>query len=156
MEIPDFNRNTFLPPGIYTLTWTEVCERFGWNLHRKKLLEGLKRGLEDLKACGCLKVYLDGSFISQRDRPKDFDICYEEEGMDFEKLSDEYEELTVFKNKRKLQKSKYGGEFLRANDEACGNLTFKDFFQLIKDPVDPDTINFYHKKGIISINLETL
>ena len=41
------------------------------------------------------------------------------------------------------------------NDE-WNNINFLDFFQLIKDPVDPNAINVAEQKGIISISLDSL
>jgi len=156
VKLPEFNRNEFLNPGIYKLTWTEVCEYLGWNYKRKSLLQGLREGLEALKECGCKKVYLDGSFVSKRDRPKDFDVCFEEDGVDFDKLKANFEALTIFTNGRQQQKRIYKGEFVPASTEVSGSLTFKDLFQLIKDPVDSSYINTHSQKGIISINLDSL
>lgn len=150
-----FENNTYLAPGIYSLDWKEVCDDLGWNDYRRNLLDGLKRGLEALKDCGCKKAYLDGSFVSQKDRPGDFDVCYEEAGMDFAKLKRDYTVLTIFSNKRDLQKRTYRGEFFMANDEADTGIKYFDFFQLIKDPTDPLT-SLKERKGIIEINLDTL
>lgn len=36
-------------------------ERFGWNVWRRRLLDGLKEGLAVLAATGCRTVWLNGS-----------------------------------------------------------------------------------------------
>lgn len=147
-----FELNNYLAPGIYSLSWSEISNELGWNVYRKTLIDGLKNGLIALKNCGCKMAYIDGSFVSQKARPGDFDVCYEESGMDFAKLKKDYEPLTIFANMRELQKTIYKGEFFRANDLAdlLTGVNFRTFFQQIKYsfPVE--------YKGIISINLDTL
>jgi hypothetical protein len=41
------------------------------------LLEGLEEALELMAACGVARVYLDGSFVTDKDRPNDIDGCYD-------------------------------------------------------------------------------
>ncbi|MGH3472181.1 MAG: DUF6932 family protein, partial [Nocardioidaceae bacterium] len=45
-------------------SWEEVVERFGWNRHRRRLLDGVADGLAILVAAGCKRVWLNGSFVS--------------------------------------------------------------------------------------------
>ena len=74
--IPLFRRNGTLPPGVHWATWEEVVERFGGNAHRQSLLAGLKQALENLKQAGCRDFYLDGSFVTDKLEPEDFDGCF--------------------------------------------------------------------------------
>ena len=118
MNILKFEPNNYLAPGVYALKWSEIINELGWNVYRRTLIDGLKKGLTALKDCGCKQAYIDGSFVSQKARPGDFDVCYEELGMDFIKLKREHAPLTIFANMRELQKNIYKGEFFRANDLA--------------------------------------
>ena len=38
--------------------------------------------MENLKNAGCLTVYLNGSFVTNKEVPNDFDACWEEDGVD--------------------------------------------------------------------------
>lgn len=81
--IPEFDTLTDnLPPGIYPATIEEFEERFVINNQREMLYEGLKRLMEDLKAIGCKTIYVDGSFVTMKIRPKDIDVCWENTGID--------------------------------------------------------------------------
>jgi len=54
VPIPPFDPVTgLLPPGEHVASWDEVRERFGWNLLRRRLLDGLQQGLVALGASGC-------------------------------------------------------------------------------------------------------
>jgi len=71
-----------LEPGIYPMTWEEFKEKFGYNEYRAWLLEGLEWAIADLKKIGCKAIFVDGSFITKKILPGDFDLCWEEEGVD--------------------------------------------------------------------------
>jgi len=44
VPIPPFDPVTgLLPPGEHVASWDEVRERFGWNLLRRRLLDGLQQ-----------------------------------------------------------------------------------------------------------------
>ena len=45
-------------------------------------MTGLKAAMVSLKDAGCKTVYVDGSFVTGKERPGDFDACWEEEGVD--------------------------------------------------------------------------
>ena len=74
--IPNFEEETGkLPPGVHAANWGEIVERFGTTAKRSDLLEGLRAALGSLKAAGCRRVYLNGSFVTQKIQPSDFDGC---------------------------------------------------------------------------------
>jgi hypothetical protein len=50
------------------------------------LLIGLREALARLKAAGCRLVYLDGSFVTSKPQPEDFDACWGVTGVDVESL----------------------------------------------------------------------
>lgn len=75
--IPDFTAQGMLPPGIHRATLEEVRDKLGWGLRRRDLLNRLQAGLARMKGCGIDRVYLDGSFVTDKDRPGDIDCCYD-------------------------------------------------------------------------------
>lgn len=66
-----------MPPGIYETDFEELKEKMGWSRRRLALLEGLQRAVELMAASGVTRVYLDGSFVTDKDRPNDIDGCYD-------------------------------------------------------------------------------
>ena len=80
--IPPFDERGYLPQGIYEPTWDEFWERFGTNNYRKQLLTGLRLALGNLKLAGCRRVYIGGSFITDKERPNDYDGCFDIFGID--------------------------------------------------------------------------
>lgn len=132
-----------LPPGVHDATWSEFVARYGYNPHRLTLLAGLKAALDVLRVAGCRRAYIDGSFVTERDIPGDFDGCWEVAEVDPNLLDPV---LLSFANLRVAQKAKYGGEFFlaRAVADSRGTL-FIDFFQRDRKSGQP--------KGIISVDL---
>src|SRR5919206_1257162 len=92
-----------LPPGIHDASWDEVVARYATTHHRRTLLAGLRLALENLRTAGCRRAYLDGSFISNKRVPGDFDGCWETAGVDFS-LVDPV--LLQFDDRRRAQKAK--------------------------------------------------
>ena len=75
--IPAFDSRGLLPEGIHDATWLEVEQRFGFTPRRELLLQGLYRGLLSLKMAGCKTAFLDGSLVTQKPYPADFDVCWD-------------------------------------------------------------------------------
>ena len=102
-----------LPPGEHLAEWVDVVERFGTTPWRRQLLEGLARALRDLRAAGCKRAYINGSFITTKEHPGDFDACWDLDGVDFDVID---EVLLTFDAGRRAQKAKYRDElFLDAH-----------------------------------------
>ena len=139
----DFESDGNLPPGVHWATWGEIFSTFGVTQWRRDLLRGLRAALEALQIAGCQRVYLDGSFVSSKTVPSDFDACWEEAGMDFTLLDPV---LLTFDADRATQKAKFGGELFPASVTADpGGKIFLDFFQTDKDTGQ--------RKGIIALDL---
>lgn len=121
---------------------------FGTNRLREKLLDGLYRAAQALKTAGCQTLYVDGSFVTIKDLPGDFDGCWDPVGVIAAKLDPV---LLDFSNGRLAQKVKYNGELfissLRAELQPP-HRTFLDFFQCDKQTGMP--------KGIIALDLRRL
>jgi hypothetical protein len=85
--IPEFESRTGnLPPGEHEATWEEFVERFGWNARRRQLLDGIAESLDLLKAAGCGKVWINGSFVTTKEQPGDFDAVWDPVDVDFDLL----------------------------------------------------------------------
>lgn len=83
--LPAFDPETGrLPEGEHEATWEELVERFGWNRRRRQLLDGLADALESLSDAGCRRVWLNGSFVTSKDEPGDFDACWDTTGVDLD------------------------------------------------------------------------
>lgn len=113
--MPPFLSSGLLPRGIHKAAWSEVKAVLGTTPTRKRLLVGLLEGLKALSGAGCTLAYIDGSFVTAKLEPGDFDVCYESSSMDFSLLDPV---LKDFSNRRAAQKAKYGGEFFEAEAEA--------------------------------------
>jgi predicted nucleotidyltransferase len=76
--LPEFDKNGNLPIGVHISNIDEITERFGFNEHRQNLLKGLSKAILDLKDLGFKRIYLNGSFVTNKEYPKDYDLCWEE------------------------------------------------------------------------------
>ena len=143
--IPDFLPNGNLPNGIHEAPWHEVAQRFGTNQRRRILLAGMLRALRNLKQAGCSRAYLNGSFVTAKECPGDFDAAWETTGVKPELL---HPVLLDFTDSRSAQKLVFGGELFPADYTADAHgRTFAEFFQTDREG---------RPKGIIAINLRTL
>lgn len=129
-----------LPPGIHDADLAEVEARFATTPHRQWLFGGFLRVVEALRIAGCTTVYLDGSFITGKPHPGDFDGLWDLAGVDPAALDPV---LLNFDNLRAAQKAKYFGEMF-----------------IIELPSHADMLAFFQNekssgqlKGIIRITL---
>jgi len=107
----------------------EIESRFANNEVRKKLFDGFTRGVQALQDAGCKVVFLDGSYVTDKENPDDFDACWGPTGVDPGKLDPV---LLDFSPGRQLQRQKYGGEFFPSSAPADGVRPFVEFFQIDK------------------------
>ena len=70
----------------HVASWDEVVERFGWTERRRRLLDGLAEAIELLAEAGCRRVWLNGSFVTAKDEPGDFDACWDTDDVDLDAL----------------------------------------------------------------------
>lgn len=141
----DYQESGKLVPGVHELTWDEFVNEYGYNSHRANLIVGLKKALDDLKSVGCKRVYIDGSFVSKKNHPNDYDSCWEHAGVDLAMLKAKFPLFFDFDNGRLNQKNYYKGELMPASIlEKSTNCSFLDFFQ--RDRED-------NPKGIIALTL---
>lgn len=143
--IPALDDNGNLPAGVHEASWQEIIDRFGGTNHRLRLLSGLRMALDSLKRAGCKTVYLDGSFVTSKQVPNDFDGCWDVDGVN-PNLVDPV--LLDFTNGRAAQKAKFFGELFPVQIQGGPSITFLIFFQRDRDTGEA--------KGIIAINLQEL
>jgi hypothetical protein len=142
--IPEFDENGNLPPGIHWATWEEVVERFGATPRRFLLIQGLQMVMEQLKAAGCRTIYINGSFTTSKEKPNDFDACWDRDDTDLNYLQIHAPRLVNCLD-RDAQKAKYRGEIF-PSDQPVGNYGLESFEFFQRD-------RFQNKKGIIAIDL---
>lgn len=132
-----------LPVGFHPATLSEVEARFAFNPGRRAQFQGLVAALLNLRGAGCVRVFLDGSYVTAKPRPGDFDACWDPGGVNPAFLDPV---LLTFDDHRAAQKAKYLGEFFPSTvpADAVGTL-FIEFFQ-----VDRFT---GVRKGIVVIDL---
>lgn len=106
-----YQQNGCLVPGIHDMTLHLMIAEFGFNRHRMRLIGGLKHAILHLKTCGCRVIYIDGSFVTRKPFPNDYDACWDPHGMDLHLLQERYPALTDFSRSRARQKQVYGGEW---------------------------------------------
>ncbi len=134
-----------LPEGLHSSNFSEVAANFAINPWRRTLFDGLLNASRNLKEAGCLRLYLDGSYVTGKPNPRDYDVCWDPGGVDPTLLDPVF---LNFDNRRAAQKSKYNGEFFPSGWPAdrTGN-TFIDFFQIERFSG--------LKKGLVLIELHT-
>jgi hypothetical protein len=75
-----------LPPGVHHATLEEIEQRFATNEKRRKLFDGFRKAVDALRKAGCTVIFLDGSFVTDKPEPGDFDACWDPVGVDPAKL----------------------------------------------------------------------
>jgi hypothetical protein len=142
--LPEFNRDGRLPAGIHWASWREIQSRFGFSPCRHHMLSGLRVALGALRGSGCSTVYIDGSFVTVKHEPGDYDACWDIDGVNVQTLDPVFLD---FSRGRAAQKRKYLGEFFPAQmPEGASGRVFLEFFQTDKETG--------RSKGIVALNLQ--
>jgi hypothetical protein len=141
--IPEWLAGGDLPSGVYFTTWRELEARLAFNPERRFQLEGFRQACEELQRAGCRLVYLDGSFVTAKEHPGDFDACWDIQNVDDKMLDPIFFD---FSRGRAAQKRRFRGEFFPAQlpEGATGRL-FLEFFQVNE--------HTGRRKGILAIRL---
>ena len=134
-----------LPAGMHQATLEEVKAMYAASRYRRQLFDGLVVGVKQLSVAGCQRVYVDGSFVTSKPRPGDFDACWDPSGVQELLLDPIFKD---FSNGRAAQKAAFKGEFFPSSliEGGCGR-AFVDFFQVDRFSGDA--------KGILLIDLST-
>ena len=134
----------YLPPGVHDAGWGDVDSCFGGNNHRARLMAGLLAACRNLAEAGCQELLLDGSFVTAKALPGDYDGAWETAGVDVERLD------PVFLNAANgfaAVRAKYLGDLFPASGFAEPDVLFRHFFQTDRDGVE---------KGVVLVNLGSL
>jgi len=142
--LPALGRATgYLPAGIHDATWPEFVERFAVTTHRRLLADGLLTALRHLRDCGCRVVIVDGSFVTAKRRPGDYDGVWNAVGVDEKKVDPV---LFRVKDNRARMKAKYGGELFLQRGLAPDS-EWLEFFMSDRDG---------NAKGVVRLDLREL
>jgi hypothetical protein len=86
-KLPPFNSDGFLPLGDYELTLSELASSFlvqgppnapNWDeVWRGKLCFNLSVLVDELRKVGITEIFIDGSFVEDKDHPNDIDGYFE-------------------------------------------------------------------------------
>ncbi len=131
-----------LPPGIHWASLAEVEARFALNARRRWLFEGVAMVATALRAAGCRIMYLNGSYVTEKEQPEDFDGCWNARGVSAAMLDPV---LLDFADGRAAQKRKFRGEMFIVTPRDRAGRTMLSFFQIDKLTGRP--------KGIVGIRL---
>ncbi|WP_300586883.1 hypothetical protein [Marivita sp.] len=134
-----------LPAGIHSMSWSEAEKLLAYNSRRRALMKGLLEACRNLQRAGASHLYIDGSFVTKKPNPGDWDGCYTSAGIDPSLLDPV---LLDFSDDRAAQKAKFLGEVFPAEAAAVAfGEPYLSFFQHTKDG---------KPKGIVAIDLGTL
>ena len=137
-------QNLKLRPGIHECSLPEIKKKYGFNIQRLSLFQGLKEVVKILKSAGVKDIYIDGSFVSGKELPNDIDGCWMPTASMNTKKIDPV--LLDFSNGRKKMKEKYGVDFFLANViEGSSGEPFLKFFQTDRDG---------NRQGVIKIKFD--
>jgi hypothetical protein len=131
MNIPPLQRNGELPPGEYLVSLDDIERVYGRaNERRKQLMHGLRETAEQFVRAGVETIWINGSFVTDKETPNDIDGCWKyTPSVAIDKL-----DPVFLQHSRHAMKDKYGLDFFIANIiEAGSGLPFPKFFQVNRD-----------------------
>jgi hypothetical protein len=83
MPIPDFNQHGLLPVGLHDCTLDEIQAKMTWSDRRAYLFNRLTQCINvELAPRFSLNLYVDGSFVTDKEDPDDTDIVLDLVGQD--------------------------------------------------------------------------
>jgi len=143
--IPDPDLKTgYLPLGIHDAEWSGMADHFAGNRHRARLTRGLLAACRNLAAAGCRELLLNGSFVSAKSLPGDYDAAWETIGADPARLDPV---LLDFSNLRAAMRAKYLGDLFPASAFAVPGVLYRDFFRTDRNGAG---------KGVVLLGLGSL
>lgn len=136
----------YLAPGLHRMTWAEFCRLFLVGDWRARLGRGLYRALNNLRNAGCCQAIVDGSFVTAKPDPSDYDVAFDPEGVRGALLDPV---LMRHEDGRRAMKAKYLGDIVPWGWPACSatGIIYKDYFQSDRTG---------SAKGVVLLNLGQL
>ncbi|MYG51341.1 MAG: hypothetical protein F4204_03060 [Rhodospirillaceae bacterium] len=103
----------------------------------------MERLIKHLKSIKCTALYVNGSFVTSKERPNDYDACWNVRGVKFELIDPVL--LGADDDGKQAMLEKYGGD-IRPDQFSPVELdgTYLDFFQIDRDG---------NPKGIVELSL---
>jgi hypothetical protein len=145
VPIPEFiEPSGYLPPGRYLATWTEIVDRFSTNPHRTALSEMLLEALRMLAKAGCRQVWINGSYVTDKERPGDVDVLYDAWAVRPNELDQLFRSETAAA--RADRNKIYGGDYFPVYDDELDGALISHF----------ETDRSDIPKGIVQLSLSTL
>jgi hypothetical protein len=128
------------------MTSVEFKRIFAWNARRRFLFGGLERAMGSLRYAGCRAILVDGSFVTAKEHPGDWDAAFDPVGV----MADRLDPILIkHDDGRRAMRAKYLGDLFpwtALASSTTGSL-FRQFFQKDRDGVP---------KGIIQIQLQAV
>src|SRR5579862_1669970 len=124
MSIPGFRYDGWLPEGHHPAEWEEITERFGGQpgSGRSRLTGSLLTLRDQLRSAGIRgRILLDGSFISAREEPGDFDVLIIADN-DIQSLKDSDEQIARLLDAQQAESLGYSLFFTRSESPAIAML----------------------------------
>jgi hypothetical protein len=134
----------YLPEGAHGMTLGEFRCAFTWNVRRRFLYSGLARAIASLQVAGCRTIIIDGSFVTAKELPGDWDEAFDPVGVDPARLDPI---LIKHDDGRKAMRAKYLGDIFPWSAIASGaaGSVYREFFQKDRDG---------RPKGIVELQLQ--
>jgi hypothetical protein len=144
--IPFDSTTGYLPPGVHPMAWSAFCAQFVVGAWRERLGRALYRALNNLRNAGCSQAIVDGSFVTSKLDPSDFDLAFDPAGVNAA-LMDPV--LRKHDDDRRAMKAKYFGDVVPWGWIACSatGLLYQEFFQSDRSG---------NPKGVVLLKLDQL
>jgi hypothetical protein len=107
---PAFTKDGTLPVGFFYVTVSEFVDTLAFNKHRQAQVKLLFEALTMLKAAGCTKVTIGGSFASSKPKPSDIDLIWHTDGMDESKLAPIFSDGTGLERQQRFGIDSFSSE----------------------------------------------
>ncbi len=125
---------------------TDFHRQFAWNGRRRFLYSGLARAVTALQGAGCRAIIIDGSYVTAKENPGDWDAAFDPYGMTAAGLDPI---LLKHDDCRRAMRAKYFGDLFPWTAVASNSTgtIYHEFFQADRDG---------RSKGIVEIKLQVL
>ena len=149
MSIPAFFEDGWLPEGHHQATWEEIADQFGGvaGSRRAAILSGLLRWRNAVRDKGMGgRLILNGSFISEKSEPGDFDGIFVYNGFSTKLIALDRDALALVDNAH--CKSYFYGDIWAFSEQAI-----RDFPQFCRvDGLDRDKVTL-RLKGVLEVEV---
>jgi hypothetical protein len=147
MALPTLDGHGLLPAGIHPGNEADLRDRFCWNSHRQQLFIQLIAFLAELrKDFPTEQVYVDGSFVTDKEFPSDVDLVLDGS---MTRRAQLWKAVGMMQLDQNNIKAKYGVDFWV---DIPGGNSFTSFFQYVGIKTAAlKRLSPRHNKGIVLI-----